>query len=56
MTDIPATGGRFSRDPKTGALTPLPDDAGDQAVTAEPAPDTPEPPADPQPAKSKGKA
>ena len=42
--DIPATGGRFRRDPETGALTPLPeeDDAapagGEPAVPAAPPP------------------
>lgn len=53
MTDIPATGGRFARDPKTGELTPLPEDA---QASHDPAPETPEPPAAPQTAKSKGKA
>ncbi|MFB2531030.1 hypothetical protein ACEYYA_02570 [Paracoccus sp. p3-h83] len=55
MTDIPATGGRFSRDPKTGALTPLPDNH-EAPAALDAAADTPEPDAAPAPAKSKGKA
>lgn len=41
MTDLPTEGGSYIRDPKTGALTRVPDEA--PAEPEAPAPVTPEP-------------